>query len=142
MNRQLRLASIALAAAAAAGTAALAAAAAPPPPTTHEVRMVMEGTAARFEPAALTIRPGDRVRFVTVSGPPHNVAFDPAKLPAPARAALAAGMPDQMQPLAGPFVLETGASYTIRFDGVPPGRYEFTCMPHAAMGMTGTVTVR
>lgn len=136
--KKIRLAAAALAA----GTAALTAAAAPAPPATHEVRMVMEGTAARFEPAQLTIRPGDRVRFVTVSGAPHNVAFDGAKLPAAARAALAAGMPDQMQPLAGPFVLETGGSYTIRFDGVPAGRYAFSCMPHAAMGMTGAVTVR
>jgi plastocyanin len=132
----------ALALIAAAGAAALAAAAAPPPPIIHEVRMVVEGPAARFEPAQLTIRPGDRVRFITVSGPPHNVAFDPAKVPAAARAALSAGMPDQMQPLAGPFIMEAGASYTIRFDRVPPGRYEFSCMPHAAMGMTGAVTVR
>ena len=38
--------------------------------------MVMEGTSARFEPANLTIRSGDRIRFTTVSGGPHNVAFD------------------------------------------------------------------
>lgn len=134
----LALLAAACCAAAYAGTARSA----PPPPAVHEVRMVMEGAAARFEPAELTIRPGDRVRFVTVSGAPHNVAFDPAKVPAAARGALAAGMPDQMQPLAGPFVMEAGASYTVRFDGVPAGRYEFSCMPHASMGMTGAITVR
>lgn len=113
-----------------------------PPPAVHEVRMVMEGAAARFEPAALAIRPGDRVRFVTVSGAPHNVAFDAAKVAAAARASLSAGMPNQMQPLAGPFVMEAGASYTVDFAGVPAGRYEYSCMPHAAMGMTGVITVR
>ncbi len=126
----------------AATLAATTAAPAPPPPATHEVRMVMEGTAARFEPAQLTIRAGDQVRFVTVSGLPHNVAFDPAKVPAAARRALSAGMPEQMQPLWGPLLVAEGASYTVRFAGVPAGRYEFFCMPHLAMGMTGVVTVR
>lgn len=131
-----------VAALAAGGTLAATARSAPPPPAVHEVRMVMEGTAARFEPARLTIRPGDRVRFVTVSGAPHNVAFDPARLPAAARAPLSAGMPDQMQPLAGPLVLEAGGSYTMSFAGVPAGDYAFYCMPHVTMGMTGVVTVR
>jgi plastocyanin len=36
---------------------------------------------ARFEPANLTIRSGDRIRFTTISGGPHNVAFDPEKIP-------------------------------------------------------------
>jgi plastocyanin len=111
-------------------------------PTVHEVRMVAEGTTARFEPAQLTIRAGDRVRFVTVSGAPHNVAFDPARVPAAARGPLAAGMPEQIQPLAGPLLMEADGSYTISFAGVPAGRYEFFCMPHVGMGMTGAITVR
>lgn len=140
--KTIRFAAAALAVAAAATAAGLTAAAAPPPPAVHEVRMVMEGTAARFEPAELTIRAGDQVRFVTVSGIPHNVAFDPAKVPAGARRALSAGMPEQMQPLWGPLMVAEGASYTVSFAGVPAGRYEFFCMPHLAMGMTGVVTVR
>jgi plastocyanin len=115
---------------------------APTPPTEHRVRMVMEGTAARFEPAELTIRSGDRIRFTTVSGAPHNVAFDPERVPAAARRALAAGMPDPMRPLTGPLLLEPDGSYTIDFSGVPAGRYEFFCLPHVAMGMTGVVHVR
>src|SRR5687767_7862486 len=71
------------------------------PPTTHEVRMVMEGTNARFVPENLTIRPGDRVRFVNVSGGPHNVSLDPAKVPDDAEKALVAAMPGQIQPLWG-----------------------------------------
>lgn len=104
--------------------------------------MVAEGTTARFEPAQLTIRAGDRVRFVTVSGAPHNVAFDPARIPAAARGPLSAGMPEQIQPLAGPLLMEADGSYTISFAGVPAGRYEFFCMPHVGMGMTGAITVR
>jgi len=116
--------------------------AAPAPPAVHEVRMVMSGTTARFEPATVTIHPGDRVRFVVASGGPHNVSFDPAKLPADVRAALTAAMADPIQPLAGPLRMNAGDSYTISFTGVKPGRYEFFCMPHVGMGMKGTVVVR
>jgi plastocyanin len=119
-----------------------AASAAPAPPTTHEVRMHVEGQSYRFEPAALTIHPGDRVRFINVSGGPHNVSFDPAKVPEAARAALSAGMPNQIQPLWGPLLVEPNGSYTVSFEGVPAGTYEFFCMPHMAMAMRGTITVR
>ncbi|HSU14294.1 plastocyanin/azurin family copper-binding protein [Longimicrobium sp.] len=112
------------------------------PPVTHEVRMVMEGTTARFEPASLTIHAGDRVRFTNASGGPHNVSFDPARIPADAQRALAASMADQIQPLWGPLMTESGGSYTISFAGVKPGRYEFFCMPHMAMGMKGAITVQ
>jgi plastocyanin len=118
-------------------------AAATAPPTVHEVKMVMEGTAvARFEPASLTIKRGDRVRFVTVSGGPHNVAFEADKTPDAAERALLAGMPDQIAPLAGPLVMNAGDSYTVNFAGVPAGTYEYICMPHVAMGMKGRITVQ
>lgn len=113
-----------------------------PPPATHEVRMVLEGTSARFEPANLTIRAGDRIRFTTVSGGPHNVAFDPAKVPDAAAARLSAGMPGQIQPLSGALIINAGESYTVSFDGVPAGRYEYYCMPHMGMNMKGVITVQ
>ncbi len=113
-----------------------------PAQTTHEVKMYMEGAAARFEPATLTIRRGDRVRFVTVNGGPHNVWFDPDKVPDAAEAALSAGMPNQMAPLAGPFVNNPGDSYTVSFAGVPAGRYEVSCMPHTGLNMKGTIIVQ
>ena len=113
-----------------------------PPPAQHEVRMVMEGSTYRFEPANLTIRAGDRVRFTTVSGGPHNVAFDPAKVPDAAEARISAGMPGQISPLSGAFVINAGDSYTVTFAGVPAGRYEYFCMPHQAMNMKGVITVQ
>lgn len=136
---------IALALAAlAAPTAVLAvrAEAAAPAVTTHEVKMYMEGASARFEPASITIQRGDRIRFVTMTGGPHNVWFDPSKVPDGAEAAISAGMPNQMAPLAGPFVTNPGDSYTVSFDDVPAGRYEVFCMPHTGLNMKGTVTVQ
>ena len=112
------------------------------PPATHEVKMVMEGTHARFEPASLTIHAGDRVRFINATGGPHNVSFDPATLPEDVKRALSAGMPNQIQPLWGPLVTEANGAYTVSFAGVRAGRYEFFCMPHMAMGMKGVLTVQ
>lgn len=134
---------LAMAIAAPAAALALRAQAEPAaPPTTHEVRMVLEGTSARFEPANLTIRSGDRIRFTTVSGGPHNVAFDPARVPDAAEARLSAGMPGQIQPLSGALVINAGDSYTVNFAGVPAGRYEYYCMPHVGMNMKGVITVQ
>lgn len=113
-----------------------------PPPAQHEVRMIMEGTTARFEPANLTIRSGDRIRFTTATGGPHNVAFDPAKIADAAEPRIAAGMPNPMMPLTGPFVINAGDSYTVTFAGVPAGRYEFFCLPHMGMNMKGVITVQ
>jgi plastocyanin len=117
--------------------------------TVHEVRMVMSGTTARFEPATLTIQPGDQVRFVNVSGGPHNVAFDAASLPADVKPILSANMPDQMDDLWGPLMNAPGATYTISFAGIKPGTYPYFCVPHMydknghmTTGMKGTIIVR
>jgi plastocyanin len=141
MQKKIALLSLA-AALAAAPFAARGTLDAAPPPATHEVRMVMEGTSARFEPAALTIRAGDRVRFTTVSGGPHNVAFDPARVPDDVERVLSAAMAGQIGPLSGALVINPNDSYTISFAGVKAGRYEFFCLPHMAMGMKGTITVQ
>ena len=141
MNRMMMAAAVL--AAPVLALAARAEADAAPPPTVHEVKMVMEGTTARFEPAALTVRPGDRVRFVTVSGGPHNVAFDADRINDAAEGPLGAGMPgEKMGPLAGPLVIQSGQSWTMSFAGVPAGRYEYFCMPHAGMDMKGVITVQ
>ena len=55
--------------------AAGAVAAAPATGATHEVKMIGDATGYKFEPANLTIKQGDAVKFVMVSMGPHNVAF-------------------------------------------------------------------
>ena len=44
--------------------------------------MINSAGAYVFEPANLTIKSGDAVKFVAVSGFPHNVSFDGAALAA------------------------------------------------------------
>ena len=102
----------------------------------HEVKML----GARFEPATITIRPGDSVKWVLVSGGPHDVAFD--SVSKRAKAQLNANMPDRITDLGGPLLLDDGETYTISFAKIPPGRYAYVCRPHQTMGMTGVVIVK
>jgi plastocyanin len=125
-----------------AGVGASQGAAPAPEPTTHEVKMALDGETYRFVPEQLSIRTGDRVRFVMTSGAPHNVAFEAERIPEKARAKLAANMADQISPLAGPLLTREGESYVVSFAGVDPGVYPYFCMPHMAMNMKGTITVR
>jgi plastocyanin len=121
-----------------AGTAAMA----PITGKTHEVKMVGDEKGYRFEPADITVKQGDGIKFVMVSGGPHNAAFDPATVPAAAKAQLAANMPNQMSELAGSLLLNPNEAYTISFANVPPGQYPYHCTPHLAMNMKGTITVQ
>ena len=130
------------AAAAPAEAAPAAGAMAPITGTTHEIKMIGDGAGYRFEPAALTIAPGDGVKFVLVSGGPHNVAFDPAAVPAASKAQLSANMPEQAGELSGKMMLNADETYTISFGGIAAGEYAFHCTPHLAMNMKGVITVK
>ena len=121
--------------------AAAPAEAAPAGGASHDVNMVLEGTAYHYVPAELTIKTGDRIVFHNVSGGPHNVQFWADSIPAGAAEPLSAGMPDQMSPLAGPLVVDPNATYTVSFTNTPAGEYKFYCLPHLANKMFGKVTV-
>ena len=133
------------AAAAVPGTAN--AAAAPAAPTTEavvvEVKMTGNGTTqAKFEPATLTIKTGGTVRFINVSGGPHNVAFYADSVPKGGADALKKGMPNPMGDLTGPFLTQPNEKYDVSFAGAPAGVYKGYCMPHVALGMHITITVQ
>ncbi len=112
--------------------------------TRHRVEMVMNANGEyRYVPSNITVKAGDAIDFVNVSGGPHNVAFDATKIPTDVQQALEANMPgEKMGPLMGPLVLEPNAVYTISFGGITPGTYDFHCTPHMSFGMAGTVTVQ
>lgn len=133
-------------AAAAAGSSSTAGAtgtAAPATGKTVVVNMTMtDPSHPRFDPASVTVKQGDAIKWVLKSGAPHNIAFDSAKAPANVKAQLSANMPNQMQPLMGPLMMNPGDSYTVSFAKIPPGKYYYYCLPHGALGMNGTVTVQ
>lgn len=109
----------------------------------HDVKMVGDAKGYRFEPATLTIKAGDGVKFTVVSGGPHNVAFDPATVPADSKAQLDANMgTEKMGELSSALKTNPGESVTISFANVKPGKYPFHCTPHLALGMKGEITVQ
>jgi plastocyanin len=124
--------------------AAGAVAAAPATGKTVEVKMIGDEKGYRFEPANITVKAGDAIKFTNVTGGPHNVGFDPAKVPAPVQAQLGANMPGDhsMGPLESPLLLQPNEAYTISFAKVPAGTYDIHCTPHLALGMKGVVTVQ
>jgi plastocyanin len=108
---------------------------------TVTVNMVGTASGYKFDPASVTIKAGDTVKWVIVSGSPHNVSFDEKGIPAAAVAGLDKAMPNTQAKLTGPLMTATGATYTISFAGLPPGAYNYFCLPHQSVGMTGVITV-
>ena len=122
--------------------AAGAAAAAPATGTTHEVKMIGDATGYKFEPANITVKSGDAIKFIMVTGGPHNVAFT-GVTDAAVKAQLDANMPGQhMGELSGPMLMQPNEAYTVSFAKIPAGKYDFNCVPHAAMNMKGSFTVQ
>ena len=109
--------------------------------TTHEVKMIGDAQGYRFEPANLTIKAGDGIKFTTVSGGPHNVAFDPATIPTDVQGQLDANISEKMGQLSSALKMNPGESITVSFANIKPGTYPFHCTPHLALGMKGEVTV-
>lgn len=101
--------------------------------TVHDVKMVttQNGASGQFEPAALTVKRGDRIRWTMADGSaPHNVSFS-----------LAQGNPSGFTPPAdSPLYTQAGQNFEVPADWAP-GTYNYVCMPHAGMGMRGTITV-
>jgi plastocyanin len=130
------------AAKAAATPAAPAGAAAAITGQTIEVKMVGDEKGYRFEPADIKLKAGDGIKFIMVTGGPHNIAFDPATIPADVKPQLSANMPNQQGELSSPLLMNPNDNYIISFANVKPGQYPFHCTPHLAMGMKGTITVQ
>ncbi len=110
---------------------------------TQTVNMVGDAKGYRFEPANITVKQGDGIKFVVVSGGPHNVAFDPATIPADVKGQLDANMgKDKMGELSSNMKMNPGESVTVSFGNIKPGQYPFHCVPHLALNMKGVITVQ
>lgn len=96
------------------------------------VKMVeTSATSYAFEPEEVTVRPGDRIRFVQTGVVPHNVEF---------RSPPAGAKLDGRK--MGPFLTTKGQTYEIAIDeAFVAGEYPYICTPHEPMGMVGTITV-
>lgn len=96
------------------------------------VKMVNKNASSyAFEPANVTLHPGDVLEFQQTGAVPHDVAF--TKTPAGAKISSIK---------VGPFLTAKGQTYDLVIDGrFPPGHYAYDCLPHAALGMKGTFDV-
>jgi plastocyanin len=110
------------------------------PKKTVVVQMLGDGAGYRFRPARVTARVGDVVRFVNVSGGPHNVAFWDDSIPAGSAAALQRNMPNAND-LSGPMLSDAKETYTVSLAGLRPGTYRYYCQPHLAVNMVGRIAV-
>lgn len=110
--------------------------------TTKEVKMIGDATGYRFEPANITVKAGDGIKFTVVGGGPHNVAFDPANVPADVQSQLDANISEKMGQLSSALKTNAGESVTVSFANIKAGTYPFHCTPHLALGMKGVITVQ
>ncbi len=87
-----------------------------------------------FSPKEITIQPGDTVEWVCAGVPPHNIIFDPAKIPS--------GSGSDAKRLS-----HEGLMYSINakvsscFNGMPSGVYTYYCNPHRGAGEVGKIIV-
>jgi plastocyanin len=109
-------------------------AAAPAQGNVVEVHMVTspDGASGHFEPASVSVKKGDTVRFITDGKTVHNVSFPPADN------AGKTGLP----PSPGPYLTTPNQNYDVATAGMDAGTYHFQCDPHSTMGMKGTLTVQ
>lgn len=112
------------------------------------VRVNLSGN--RFAPGEVAVHPGDSLAFVNVGGGLHNIAFREDVLTPEQHRLLDGTMPNREEfranggeaPLASPILVDRDEVYGFRIPkGLPAGRYEFFCAPHAAAGMKGVLVV-
>lgn len=114
------------------GTTPPAAAADAPAPTGKVVviQLIADGAGSRFDPANVTVKRGDILRFTLSSGV-HNVDFLADSNP---------GVPNLPAPSDALQLPQQTYDVPVNF---PAGHtYYFQCDPHAALGMRGHVTVQ
>ncbi len=95
----------------------------------------------RFSPARVSARPGDVLLFRAESGTPHSVVFEGGGLSGPAHEALNGALSRRSGDLSSPLLTPNGAEYRIAVPALPPGRYEFFCLPHRAYDMRGVLQI-
>ncbi len=102
---------------------------------TYTVKLGTDKGLLAFEPAKLTVKPGDTIKWVNNKVPPHNVVFDSAKIPNKS-ADLAKGLSHKQ------LLMTPGQETTTTIpEDAPAGEYTFYCEPHRGAGMIGKVVV-
>lgn len=106
-----------------------------------EVQLIGDARGYRFEPAQITAKPGDAVKFVVISGGPHEISFDLAAVPEGSRQQLQFNMPNSTDGRS-PLLVAPREAYTVSLGGLAPGRYPFVSTPRLPQGMKGEIRIQ
>ena len=90
---------------------------------TYEVKMGSDTGMLQFDPAELTIKTGDTVKWVNNKMAPHNAVFE------------SDGVESHKQ-----LVFSPGESYETTFSEA--GEFSYYCEPHRGAGMVGKIVVQ
>lgn len=108
---------------------------APASATNFDVKMGSDSGLLVFEPANVSVKPGDTVTWVNNKMAPHNVIFDEATIPGGDKAVAAKLSNNQL-------TFSPGESFSTTFsDDLPAGTYTYFCAPHRGAGMVGKITL-
>lgn len=106
-----------------------------------EVKLVGDAKGYRFEPQHITARAGDGVKFVVISGGPHEIAFDLNAVPPASRTQLQVNMPNSADGRS-PLLSGVQETWTLSLGALAPGRYPFVSTPRLPQGMKGEIEIR
>lgn len=99
---------------------------APAQADTVEVKMGADNGMLAFQPAKVTIKAGDTVKWVNNKLAPHNVVFN-------------SGVKNADKLSHKGLAFSPGESFEVTF--TEPGEYPYYCEPHRGAGMVGSITV-
>jgi plastocyanin len=103
---------------------------------TYTVKLGSDKGMLAFEPAKLTVKAGDTIKWINNKVPPHNVVFDAGQNPNKS-ADLAKALSHKQ------LMMSPGQEYETTFaSDTPAGDYTFYCEPHRGAGMVGKITVQ
>lgn len=102
---------------------------------TYTVKMGADNGMLMFDPATVTVKSGDTVKWVNNKLPPHNIIFDDKQVPTGDKALATKLSHDQL-------MFAPGDSYEVTISGdMPAGQYSYYCAPHRGAGMAGKIIV-
>lgn len=108
---------------------------APASAETVTVKMGADNGLLVFQPANVTVKPGDTVKWVVNKVPPHNVIFDDKGIPGNDKALAKSLSHPQLE-------MSPGAGYELTIPkDLAAGEYSYYCAPHRGAGMVGKITV-
>jgi plastocyanin len=110
---------------------------------THEIRLEAnpDKEVYRFTPPLVTARPGDVLLFRAGRGVPHSIVFEATGMTDQAHEALNGAMGRRAGDLSSPMLTLEGAEYRLVIPQLPPGIYQFYCLPHRAYDMRGQLRI-